>query len=703
MVLTVRLVNVRAAALVADERSSRLLYSFEDFSFDTARRELRRGGTLIALQPQVFDLLEYAIRNRERVVSKDDLLAAVWNGRIVSESTLSARINAARSAIGDSGEEQRLIRTAHGKGIRFVGTVHEGEETVRKLAAIFAADVAGYSRLMGQDEIGTLRRLTACRAILDERIAAYRGRIFGSAGDSVVADFASAINAVQCAVAVQEALAPEEQMRFRIGVHVGDVIVQGENLFGDGVNIAARLEALAEPGRICISGTVRDQIGTKLPIAFTDLGEQQVKNIAQPIRAYRIGGAGATAVTAPSLPLPDKPSIAVLPFQNLSGDPEQEYFADGMVEEIITALSGIRWLFVIARNSSFTYKGKPVDVRQVSRELGVRYVLEGSVRKAGKRVRIAAQLIDALTGAHLWAHRFDGGHGDVFELQDRVAASVAGVIEPTLQAAEMAHARHERPGSLDAYDLYLRALYETGAMTAESSTRALSLLRQALELDPGYAAASAQAAICYMWRFLRHWMADEEVESAEGVTLARASVAADHGDPTVLANAGCVLLLLNGDVDTAERLLDRAVALNPNSAIACGYSGIVRVWAGDYGVAIERCARAMRLSPLDPLMSRFLAATGRAHFCERRLEEALVWMRRAQDEHPTGRAGLEWLVSTYAHLGRLDEARAGLRHLLEESPRYTIAWNKQRLANFKKRADAEFLLEGLRMAGLAEE
>jgi adenylate cyclase len=320
-----------------------LLYFFEDCSLDTARRELRRRNALVALQPQVFDLLEHLIRHRERVVSKDDLLAAVWNGRIVSESTLGARINAARSAVGDSGEEQRLIRTVSRKGLRFVGVVREEEGAVRKLAAIFAAGVAGYSRLMGQDEIGTLRRLTACRAILDERIAAYRGHIFGSAGDSVVADFASAVDAVECAVAVQEALAAEEQMRFRIGVHVGDVIVQGENLFGDGVNIAARLEALAEPGGICISGTVRDHIGTKLPVAFTDLGEQQVKNIAQPLRAYRIGGASVAAIAALSPPLPDKPSIAVLPFANMSGDPEQEYFVDGMVEEIITALSRIRW------------------------------------------------------------------------------------------------------------------------------------------------------------------------------------------------------------------------------------------------------------------------------------------------------------------------------------------------------------------------
>jgi adenylate cyclase len=377
-----------------------LLYSFEDFSLDTARRELRRSGSLISLQPQVFDLLEYLIRNRERVVSKDDLFAVVWNRRIVSESTLSTRINAARGAIGDSGEEQRLIRTAHGKGFRFVGVVREEEETVRKLAAIFAADVECYSRLMEQDEIGTLRRLTACRVVLDELISAHRGRIFGGADDSVIADFASAVDAVKCAVAVQDAIAKEnaaravgEPMRFRIGVHVGDVLVQGENLFGDGVNIAARLEALAEPGGICVSGTVRAQIGTKLPVTFTDLGEKQVKNIARPIRAYRVGGGSATAIATPSLPLPDKPSIAVLPFENLSGDPEQEYFADGMVEEITTALSKVRWFFVIARNSTFTYKGRAVDVRQVARELGVRYVLEGSVREAGDRVRISGSTL----------------------------------------------------------------------------------------------------------------------------------------------------------------------------------------------------------------------------------------------------------------------------------------------------------------------
>src|SRR5437762_2987857 len=334
----------------------------------------------------------------------------------------------------------------------------------RKLAAIFAADIAGYSRLMAHDEVGTLTRLKACRVIIDGLIATHRGRIFNTAGDSVIADFASAVDAVACAVAVQNTIATEDlggvagaPMRFRIGVHVGDVMVDGANLLGDGVNIAARLEGLAEPGAICVSAVVRDQVGNKLAVGFTDLGEQQVKNIPQAIRAYRVQSAAPASPAPPALPLPDKPSIAVLPFANMSGDPEQDYFADGMVEEIITALSRIRWLFVIARNSSFTYKGQAVDVKRVGRELGVRYVLEGSVRKAGGRVRITAQLIHAVTGAHLWSDRFDGLLEDVFDLQDKVASSVAGIIEPALQAAETARSANRPTHDLSAYDAYLRA------------------------------------------------------------------------------------------------------------------------------------------------------------------------------------------------------------------------------------------------------
>ncbi len=582
----------------------------------------------------------------------------------------------------------------------------------RRLAAILAADVAGYSRLIEADEEGTLGRLKALRAeIIDPKIAHHKGRIVKTTGDGMLVEFASVVDALRCAAEVQAAMAennaplpPERRVEFRIGIHQGDIVVEDDDIFGDGVNVAARLEGLADPGGICVSARVQEDAAGRLDLAFKDMGEQALKNIARPVRAYRVVTAArlGPTVVSPGPPLPDKPSIAVLPFANMSGDPEQEYFVDGMVEEIITALSRIRWLFVIARNSSFTYKGKPVDVRQVGRELGVRYVLEGSVRKAAGRVRITCQLIEAQTGTHLWADRFDGDLADVFDLQDQVAASVAGVIEPALQAAEIDRARRKRPENLDAYDLYLRALPGLRAMTAEGSVRALTLLRQALDLDPGYAAALAAAAFCYVWRFTNQWMVDEEAEIVEGVRLARASVAADREDPTVLANAGYALLLLNGDTDTAGTLLDRAVALNPNSAIACGYSGNVRVFAGDYAVAIERCARAMRLSPLDPWMFIFLSTTGHAYFFERRLEEALVWLRRAHQEHPTGPTILLRLASTYAHLGRLDEARATVRRLLELQPQTTITRLKRRPV-FNNHPDAEFSYEGLRKAGLPEE
>jgi adenylate cyclase len=444
----------------------------------------------------------------------------------------------------------------------------EAPSVERKLAAIFAADVAGYSALMARDEVGTLRRLTAYRVIIDRLIASHRGRIFNTAGDSLVADFASAVDAVQCAVAVQDAIAKangdrpaDEPMWFRIGVHVGDIMVQGENLFGDAVNIAARLEALSEPGGICISGVVRDHIGTKLPLSFADLGEQQVKNIAQPIKAYRIGSEIspiASPVAGSALPLPDKPSIAVLPFQNMSGDPEQEYFADGMVEEIITALSRIKWLFVIARNSSFMYKGQSVDVKQVGRELGVRYILEGSVRKGGNRVRITAQLIDAVTDAHIWADRFDGSLEDIFEIQDKVAGSVAGVIEPALQAAEIRRSADRPTSDLSAYDLYLRALSHHYTWERGHLLSALDLLRLAIERDPHYGPALALAAAIHFNLHLNGWTEDPELNRREGVNLARRALRFSGDDPVVLGRAAYVLAYFGQDIDAAIELIDRA-------------------------------------------------------------------------------------------------------------------------------------------------
>ena len=369
----------------------------------------------------------------------------------------------------------------------------------RRLVAIFAADVEGYSRLMGSDEVGTLRNLTDRRKILDALISAHRGRIANTAGDSVLAEFASAVDAVQCAVEAQTAwvnandqLPPDRRINFRIGVHVGDVMVRAGDLFGDGVNIAARLQSSATADGICISSAAHEQVKKLLPLTFVDLGMQYLKNI-EPIRAYAVSVAAAPSQAArladalKPLALPDKPSIAVLPFQNLSGDPEQEYFADGMVEEIITALSRFHWLFVIARTSTFAYKSRTVDVRQVSRELGVRYVLEGSVRQAGNRVRIAGQLIDATTGAHLWADRFEGSLENVFELQDQVASGVVGAIDPKLREAETARSKRKPPANLDAYDCVLRAYALLHQWTNESSEEALRLLYKAIELDPDYA------------------------------------------------------------------------------------------------------------------------------------------------------------------------------------------------------------------------
>jgi adenylate cyclase len=533
----------------------------------------------------------------------------------------------------------------------------------RKLAAIFAADIAGYSRLMAHDEVGTLAQLKACRLVIDGLIATHRGRIFNTAGDSVIADFASAVDAVACAVAVQNAIAAEDPggaagntMRLRIGVHVGDVVVDGANLLGDGVNVAARMEGLAEPGAICVSAVVRDHIGNKLPIAFTDLGDQAVKNIPQPIRAYRVE---TPSVAAPSvaavLPLPDKPSIAVLPFQNMSGDPEQEYFADGMVEEIITALSRIRWLFVIARNSSFTYKGQAVDVKQVGHELGVRYVLEGSVRKGGNQVRITGQLIDAATGNHLWADRFDGSLEDVFDLQDKVASSVAGVIEPALQAAETARSAGRPTADLTAYDLYLRA-YAMVLSSARQIPEALRLMEQAIARDPRYGPALVWAAFCCYRLLLDDRSEDREADRLKGADFARRALEVAGDDPGILANAALALAYFGEDIGAMMALVDRALALNPNYARGWFISGVLRHFAGQPDIAIEHLEASLRLSPRARIGTT-LANIGSAHFLSRRFDEAVPKLLLAIQEDPSFPNQYRMLAACYAHMGRLDDAR----------------------------------------------
>jgi adenylate cyclase len=585
----------------------------------------------------------------------------------------------------------------------------EAHSVERKLSAIFAADVEGYSRLMGLDEVGTLRTLTAYRVIVDRLIASHRGRIFNTAGDSLVADFASAVDAVQCAVAVQDAIAKEnadrpsgEQMWFRIGLHVGDIMVQGDNLFGDAVNIAARLEALAEPGGICISGIVRDYIGTKLPLAFADLGEQQVKNIAQPVKTYRIGSETSPTVLpvgGSSLPLPDKPSIAVLPFQNMSGDPEQEYFADGMVEEIITALSRIRWLFVIARNSSFTYKGRSVDVKQVGGELGVRYILEGSVRKSGGRVRITAQLIEATTGTHLWADKFDTSLEDVFDLQDRVAMSVAGVIEPTLRQTEIERARRKRPESLDAYDLYLRALPNAFTAMPGDADKALALLAKAIELEPDYAAAHAIIAWCHEQRYLRGGLQQETKLAA--LYHARQAIAKGGDDAIALAAAGFVVAAVDHNYETALNAFDRSFALSNSSALALGFSSVVRAWKGDHAIAVEQAQLALRLSPFDPLIYLPYVGLAYAHFAARRFEDAAAAASRANQANPSFSVPCMLHAAALAELGRSDDAKATAQRLLELEPGITVS-NAIRSARYENPENIAALGSALRKAGLPE-
>ena len=556
-------------------------------------------------------------------------------------------------------------------------------EEQRRLAAILAADVVGYSRLMAADESGTLGRLRQLRAeVFEPKIAQFHGRIVGSAGDSLLIEFASAVNAVQCAVEVQReldgqnaSLSEDRRMVFRVGVNLGDVIAEDDTIHGDGVNIAARLEKLAEPGGVCIGRTIYDQVKGKLAYAYDDLGEQRVHNIAEPVHAYRVRSAKATVNSLSaspandSLPLPDRPSIAVLPFQNMSGDVEQEYFADGIVEEIITALSRMRSLFVIARNSSFAYKGRSVDVKQVGRELGVRYLLEGSVRKSINRVRITGQLIDAGTGAHLWAERFDGGLEDIFDLQDQVTASVVGAIAPKLEQAEIERARRKPTENLDAYDYFLRGMAAFHQWSKEANNEALRLFYKAIELDPNFAAAYAMAARSYSQRKSGGWMTDRAYEIAETARLGQRAGEIGRDDASALCSAGAALGFVVGDLDGAAAHIEKALVLNPNLAWAWLSSALVSVWLGETEVAIEHATRAMRLSPQDAQVFVMQFAIGLAHFFAGRYSEALTWAemaRRAQPVHAPSNALAAASGALVGNRAVADVAMARLRQLMPE-------------------------------------
>ncbi len=585
----------------------------------------------------------------------------------------------------------------------------------RRLAAIVAADVAGYSRLMGLDEVGTARTLREHRAVTDALVAKHGGRIVKTTGDGVLLEFPSVVDAVECAVAVQAVMAernqgvPEDRrMLFRIGINLGDILIEGDDILGDGVNVAARLEGIAEPGGICVSSSAYEQVRGKVAFEFADLGEQRLKNIERPVRVYRAKPKGHLRPVAPSvlpsqpeaqkpLPLPDKPSIAVLPFQNMSGDPEHEYFADGMVEDIITALSQFKSLFVVARNSSFTYKGKAVDIKQVGRELGVRYVLEGNVRKAGSRVRINGQLIEAATGTHIWAEKIDGALEDVFALQDEVTSRVVGAIEPSIKQAEIGRAHTKPTSNLDAYDLYLRALAQFYQFTQETNKVAAKHMYAAITLDPGYALAKAFLAFNHVTRWVQGW--GEPGDREKGLALARQAIADDGNDPAVLRWAGHTLGFW-GEHDRALALLEKAARLNVNgSQILSSLGWVMNYMCIEPDQAISHFERAMRLSPRDHETSLMLCGISMAHLIAGRDKEALACAQKAIDDMPSFTSAYRHKIAALINLGRSPEAQAAAKDFLVLDPGFTIS---TRVPLFRDAVFRHKYHDALRAAGLLE-
>jgi adenylate cyclase len=553
------------------------------------------------------------------------------------------------------------------------------ERVERRLAAILAADIAGYSRLMGTDEEGTLARLRAHRReLIDPKISEHRGRIVKTTGDGILIEFPSVVEAVSCAVAVQQGMAernagtPEEKrITFRVGVNLGDIIAEDGDIHGDGVNIAARLEAIAEPGGICISDDAFRQVRGKVDAEFDDTGDQSLKNIARPLRVYRVLLHGAAKMQAQALPLPDKPSIAVLPFANMSGDPDQEYFADGMVEDIITGLSRIPWLLVIARNSSFTYKGLTVDVNQIGRELGVRYVLEGSVRKAGNRIRISTRLIETETGVHVWAERYDRTLEDIFAVQDDIALSTVGAIEPSLTGAEIDRVKRKRPENLGAYDLVLRALPHVYRAMPDEAHIAVPLLERALALEPDYALAHGFLSLCFEIIFARG--GHDPAVAAAAVRHARAAIADGGDDATPLALGAFTISLVEHDRPAAIQAFETALALSPSCSTACILGAVAMGWAGEAQRALDWGERALRLSPSsDRINYSAYQALALGHFMNRRYDEAEHAARRAAQGNPGFSIMHMLLAASLAAQGRLAEAEAAAARVLALQPNFTI-------------------------------
>jgi len=581
------------------------------------------------------------------------------------------------------------------------------ERVLRRLAAILASDVVGYSRLMGVNEERTLAQLQAHqRELLEPSISEHRGRIVKTTGDGMLVEFASVVDALRCATEIQRSMTDRnaevptaERIEFRIGINVGDIMSEGGDIFGDGVNVAARLEALADPGGICVSGRVQEDARGKFDIPFEDAGEQRLKNIAWPVRVYKVRLGGETPTAVPALSLPDKPSIAVLPFTNMSGDPEQEYFADGVTEDLITALSRIRWFFVIARNSCFAYKGQSTDIRDVARKLGVAYVLEGSVRKAGNRVRVTAQLIDGGSGNHVWAQRYDRDLEDIFSVQDEITETLAGAIEPELGKAERERARTRRPDDLRAWDLCQRGLWHTYKRTRQDLADAQHMFRQAIEIDPGLARAYAAAEEAFFFQFVGGYVDTGEAAKADALRFAEKAVQLDGEDAFNRYALGRALTLVRRH-DSAVFELRKAIELNPSFAQAHSALAMALATGGHPEEALPHIELAMRLSPQDPYFGQFLVRRAEACLFSGRVEEAVEAAERSLRE-----PNIQWsrwaiLAAAQAHLGRLEGARRSIEALRILRPEIDLAFTR----DYWPIADAkalEYLLDGLRKAGLS--
>jgi adenylate cyclase len=576
----------------------------------------------------------------------------------------------------------------------------------RRLAAILSADVAGYSRLMGADEEGTLARLKALRReLVDPKIAEHKGRIVKTTGDGILIEFASVVDALRCATEVQAAMAerngaapPDSRIEFRIGIHQGDIVVDEGDIFGDGVNIAARLEGLAEPGGICVSARVQEDAAGKLDLNFDDMGEQTLRNIARPVRAYRVVTQARSAQVSSGLPLPDKPSIAVLPFANMSADPEQEYFADGMVEEITTALSKIRWFFVISRNSSFTYKGRAVDVKQVARELSVRYVLEGSVRKSGNRLRVTTQLVEAESGNHVWAERYDRDLSDIFVVQDEITERVVAAIEPELYAAENIRSHRKPPESLDAWECVIRALSAVGQSTQEANAEAERLCRRAIAIAPSYGRAHSLLA----WTLMRGtvWSGELRSVAAEANVEVQAALAIDDRDPWVHLTQGILFNRLRHFTE-ACRAVRRALELNPNFALAHTYLGMTLNCLGRYQEAMDSAQHGLRLSPNDRNVGNFGSMTAAlACFGAARYSDCVTWARAVAAKLPDDFRAFLLEASASAMQGELASAAKAGETLLRLRPQFSLSWMSENMPWIGELG--ERLREGLRKAGIPE-